>query len=417
VDILLSVKTPDEVLEIIDIRFSSQRLAVSLTGTCQAESVSIIDASGRVLHQDIISSGDVPGFDRSTVDGYAVCASDTFGCSESIPAVLTLLGEIPMGESAELKITPGTCAYVSTGGEIPDGADAVVMVEHSEDYGSGLTGIQKPAAPGNNMIFKGDDVSAGDTVLLAGTKITPHDVGILSALGCNEVSVCVKPVVGIISTGDELVPPSETPRSGQVRDINTPMLLAAVSRYGTEVKDFGIVRDDEPAIRFAVLSAAESCDIVLISGGSSAGARDMTARIIESEGELLLHGIAMKPGKPTILGTVNDKPVFGLPGHPVAAYLVTELFVQPLIAGFTGAAVKQRTTVARISEAISSNHGRAEYIPVRLDRVSSDTAGTAYPIRGKSGLITSLAGVDGYICIPRDCEGLAAGEEVIVTYF
>jgi len=413
VESLLSVKTPDEVFEIINKRLLP--LYLSCRSACEA--VGLTGASGRVLHQDIVSSEDVPGFDRSTVDGYAVRASDTFGCSEAIPAVLDLAGEVQMGESAGFELVPGTCVTVSTGGALPGGADAVVMVEHTEDYGSGMIGIQKPAAPGNNIIFKGDDVSAGVCVLAAGTLLTPHDIGILSALGYSEVSVMVKPLVGIISTGDELVSTSSLPDSGQVRDVNTPMLMAAVARFGADAKDFGIIRDDEQEIRTAVLEAAESCDVVLISGGSSAGARDMTARVIESEGELLLHGIAMKPGKPTILGIIKDKPVFGLPGHPVAAYLVTELFVRPLIAGFMGTAVKRLTTTARISEAISSNHGRAEYIAVRLKWDSNDTAGTAYPIRGKSGLITSLAGVDGYICIPRDCEGLPAATEVTVFYF
>jgi len=406
-DILLIVKTPEEALKVIIDHFSSD----ITDGFNNAETVSAIGALGRVLYNDIISNEDVPGFNRSTVDGYAVLSSDTFGCSESIPAVLNLAGEIMMGESSSAKLSPGTCVVVSTGGEIPESADSVVMLEFTEDYGSGMIGIQKPSAPGNNVIFKGDDVSAGSVVLKAGTLLTPHDIGILSALGFDPVNVRKKPVIGVISTGDELVPVSFAPKSGQIRDVNTPMLLAAVTRFGAEAKDFGIIKDDEAAIRTAVMSAVESCDIVLISGGSSAGARDMTALVIEAEGELLLHGIAMKPGKPTILGKIRGKPVFGLPGHPVAAYLVTELFVRPLIAELTGAVLKRLTTAARISEAISSNHGRAEYIAVRL------TGGTAYPVRAKSGLIASLADVDGYICIKRDHEGLAAGDEVTVTYF
>jgi len=404
VEKLLKVKTPDEAVKIIK--------NILLGRVFQVETVELTAAAGRVLHTDIISGENVPGFDRSTVDGYAVIASDTFGCSESIPAVLNLAGEVLMGESAADRLLPGTCMIVSTGGALSEGADAVVMVEHTEDYGSNMVGIHKPAAPGNNLIFKGDDVSVGDITLKAGTKLTPHDIGILAALGFCEVNVRCKPIVGIISTGDELVETSAVPGVGQVRDVNTPMLLAVSARFGAAVKNYGIIRDDETAVRSAVRAAAGECDIVLISGGSSAGARDLTARIIESEGELLLHGIAMKPGKPTILGVIDKTPIFGLPGHPVAAYLVTELFVRPLIVEFMGAAVKRRTTIAKLSEAISSNHGRAEYIAVRLD----DT-GIANPIRGKSGLIASLTGVDGYISVPRDCEGLPAGSDVIVTYF
>jgi len=399
---LLSVKTPEEVTKIIKSQFMPAKL--------QAKSVTLEAACGRVLHDDIIADEDVPGFNRSTVDGYAVIASDTFGCSESIPAILNVTGEILMGESAESALSQGICMIVSTGGEIPDEANAVVMFEHTEDYGKGMIGIQKSVAPGNNIIFKGDDVSIGDIAITSGTRLTPHDIGILAALGITEVSVRKKPVIGIISTGDELVAPTEAPGRGQVRDVNTPMLLAAANSFGADAKNFGLIKDDEKAIRRAVMSAVQICDIVLISGGSSAGARDLTASVIASEGVLLLHGIAMKPGKPTILGKISNKPIFGLPGHPVAAYMVTELFIRPLIDILAGAKTKKYSTTAKLTEPISSNHGREEYIPVRLED------GEAQPIRGKSGLIAGLAGVDGYICIPRDCEGLAKGENVKVMY-
>ena len=406
---MLNVVLPDEVIGIVKNNFPVDGF--------KSETVEAVSALGRVLHRDIVAEEDVPGFDRSTVDGYAVLASDTFGCSEGIPAVLTLAGEVLMGESAGFALKPGMCAIVSTGGEIPQGADAVVMLEFTEDYSGNdtaerLIGIQKPAAPGNNLIFKGDDVRTGEIILTAGTKLSAHDIGILAALGYSEVDVRRQPVVGIISTGNELVPVTSDPKSGQVRDVNMSMLKASVTGFGANVRDFGIIRDDEDSIRSAILSAIECCDIVLISGGSSAGARDLTARIIESEGKLLFHGIAMKPGKPTILGSIGGKPVFGLPGHPVAAYLVTELFVRPLIDDFTGSITKRYTIKAKIGESISSNHGRAEYMAVRL---SAD--GTAHPVRGKSGLIASLAGVDGYICIPRDCEGIASGDEVVVYEF
>ena len=401
---MLIVKTPDEVRDVIESRFAKHGF--------QSEKVKATDALGRILHRDTISEEYVPGFNRSTVDGYAVIASDTFGCSESIPATLTLAGEVLMGESAEGTIFPGTCVAVPTGGELPEGADAVVMVEHTEDFGGGIIGINKPVAPGNNVIFKGDDVSVGDLVLTAGTQLKAHDIGILSALGCYEADVRKKPVIGVISTGDELVETVKAPGRGQIRDVNTPMLLAAVTGFGASAINCGIIRDNDSAMRSALRQAVKICDIVLISGGSSAGSRDITARVIESEGELLFHGIAMKPGKPTILGEICSKPVFGLPGHPVAAYLVTELFVRPLVAMMLGAFRKPLTTGAWISEAVSSNHGRAEYIVVRLDE-----DGIVFPVKSKSGLIASLADADGYICIPRDCEGLAAGSKVVVTYF
>jgi len=317
-----------------------------------------------------------------------------------------------MGEAAGSAIKAGTCVAVSTGGDLPEGADAVVMVENTENYGDGLIGIMDPAAPGNNIIFKGDDVSPGDMILPAGTVISPHDTGILSALGHTVMKVRSKPVVGVISTGDELVEPSQVPGRGQIRDVNTPMLMAAMVSSGAVAVDYGIIRDDETALRDAVLKAVAESDIVLLSGGSSAGMRDLTARVIESAGEMIFHGIAMKPGKPTILGVISGKPVFGLPGHPVAALFVTGLFVRPLISHLMGSKPVRRSTKAQISEAVSSNHGRAEYMAVHLD----DSGKVAQPIRGKSGLITSLALADGYICIPRDSEGLPKGAEVEVVY-
>ena len=400
---MLTVKTPSEVFELVRSRFGPLE--------APAELVSLNNAAGRVLSCDITAEEHVPGFDRSTVDGYAVIAHDTFGCSDAIPAVLTLSGEVLMGQPACAALTPGTCIAVSTGGDLPEGANAVVMLEHTEDYGDGLVGVTSPAAPGNNIIFKGDDVSPGQKILAAGTVLCPHDIGILAALGRIDVGVRKAPLVGIISTGDELVEPSAVPKRGQVRDANAPLLTAAVHAAGAEAQNFGIVRDDETALRETLLRAAGRCDIVLISGGSSAGMRDLTARVIESAGQMLMHGIAMKPGKPTILGSIDGKPVWGLPGHPVAAYFVTELFVKPLIARLMGAQSKQFTATAHIGEAISSNHGRAEYIAVVLD------GNIARPIRAKSGLIASLSGADGYICVPRDCEGLPKGAAVTVTYF
>ena len=400
---MLTVKRPDEAMQIIRNRFRP-------TGF-RSESVGLNDACGRVLHADIIAKEYVPGFDRSTVDGFAVVSADTFGCSATVPAMLLLSGEVLMGRSADDVIKPGVCFAVSTGSDLPDGADSVVMLEHTEDYGDGLIGITSPVAPGNNMIFRGDDVSPGDRALVCGTLLSPHDIGILSALGHDSVEVRRKPLVGVISTGDELVETAVMPERGQIRDVNTPLLMSSVRQFGADVKSYGIIRDDESALARTVSRAVEACDMVLISGGSSAGMRDLTSGVIETMGEILFHGIAMKPGKPTILGDICGKPVFGLPGHPVAAYFVAELFVGSLVTMLIGGGQKKRGVTARISEAISANHGRAEYIAVLLD--NEDTV--ARPVRGKSGLIASLAHTDGYICIPRDLEGLPKGAEVSVT--
>jgi molybdopterin molybdotransferase len=402
---LLSVKTPDEVLSTINEVFHNTKLP--------GERVSIADACGRTLKEDVTAIEYVPGFNRSMVDGFAVRARDTFGCSDSIPALLRLAGEIHMGEAAQASLEADSCVTVWTGGEVPGGADAVVMLEYTEHYGDDTIGILKPVAPGNNVIFKGDDVSPGQTVLPAGLTLAPHDIGTLSALGVSQVTVSAKPLVGIISTGDELVDYTETPERGQIRDVNTKMLEAVASGAGGKAKSYGIIRDNEADLFSAVQTAVSECDIVLISGGSSVGMKDATARVIETSGTLLLHGIAMKPGKPTILGVIDGKPVFGLPGHPVAAYFVAQLFVRPLVSLLMGSNDKKHTIPAVISEAISSNHGRAEYIGVHLD--ISGAMVLARPIHSKSGLISSLAGSDGYICIPRDCEGLLKGSAVQVT--
>ena len=402
---MLQVKTPEEVLALIDKQFAP------LEG--RTENVSLAQAMGRVLAQDIAATEYVPDFDRSTVDGYAVRARDTFGCTDAIPAILTLQGEVLMGEGAEQALDGDCCIAVPTGGAVPQDADSVVMVEYTEDYGDGTIGISKSAAPGQNMIFRGDDVYPGKVILRKGRVISSQDVGALAAIGRVSVPV-VKPLtVGVISTGDELVPPDVCPGPGQVRDVNSPMLEAMLQTFGVNTVNYGIVTDDEEKLSAVVTQAVSQCDAVLLSGGSSVGVKDAACRIIESMGELLLHGIAMKPGKPTILGKAGCKPLVGLPGHPVAAYFVTKLFVLPLLGRLTGRQMRTYTVTAKITENISANHGRAQYHCCRLERIDGQLY--AHPIRSKSGLITTLAGADGYFCISRDCEGLPRDAQVQVT--
>lgn len=401
---MLEVKTPEEVWRLIDAQF---------VPLAQAETVPLEQAIGRTLAEDVITREYVPDFDRSTVDGYALRARDTFGSSDAIPAILPLAGEILMGEGAGMSLMPETCVAVPTGGAIPAGADSVVMIEYTEDYGDGTIGITKPAAPGQNMIFRGDDVYPGKVILHKGRILGAQDIGALAAIGQVAVQVAKKPRVGVISTGDELIPPKETPGPGQVRDVNSPMLGAMLSAFGTEVRQYGIVRDDAVRLAEVVAEAAEVCDAVILSGGSSVGVKDATCRIIETRGDLLLHGIAIKPGKPTILGREGNKPLVGLPGHPVAAYFITKLFVLPILARLMGKRTNHYTVPARISEKMGANHGRAQYQCCRLEQRADGLM--AHPIRGKSGLITTLAGSDGYFCIDRDCEGLAQGAEVQVT--
>ena len=402
---MLEVKTPEEVLRLIEKEFIPCGLS---------ETVPLSEALGRVLAEDIKADEFVPDFDRSTVDGYALRAKDTFGCSDAIPAVLSLAGEIRMGEAAEINVPRDSCAYVPTGGAIPEGCDCVVMVEYTEDYGDGTIGILKPGAPGMNMIFRGDDVFPGKTVLKSGRVLSPQDIGALASIG--RILVPVRPHlrVGVISTGDELVSTDSTPGPGQVRDVNSPMLEALLKDFGAEPVNFGIVTDDEKLLKEKTAAAAENCDAVILSGGSSAGVKDAACRIIDELGELLFHGIAIKPGKPTILGKTGNKPLIGLPGHPVAALFVAKLFVLPLLAKLEGRKMRSWPVRAELAESLNANHGRMQVNACCLEE--GDGKLKAVPVRSKSGLITQLAGADGYLVIGRDLEGLPKDAEVEVYW-
>ncbi len=400
---MLEVKTPEEVLRLIETEFRPLE---------RTENVPLAEALGRVLAEDIRAGEYVPDFDRSTVDGYACRAADTFGCSDAIPAILRLAGEVNMGEGAEISVPRDACVYVPTGGAIPSGCDCAVMLEYVEDYGDGTVGILKPAAPGMNLIFRGDDAFPGKRILEAGRALAPQDIGALAAIGKTEVPVRPRLRVGVISTGDELVPVDRKPGPGQVRNVNSPMLAAWLRDYGAEPVDFGVVADKETLLRDKTAEALISCDTVILSGGSSAGAKDAACRIIEDLGELLLHGIAVKPGKPTILGKAGNKALIGLPGHPVAAFTMARLFVLPLLARLEGRSIRSFPLRARLSESLSANHGRMQVSACRL--AEADGTLTAEPIHAKSGLITQLAGADGYLVIDRDCEGLPKGAAVDV---
>ncbi len=376
-----------------------------------SEKVSLCDSLGRVLSEDIISRENIPAFNRSTVDGYAVKASDTYGCGQSIPAQLDIIGEILMGESADLSIGDGQCIKISTGGMLPEGADSVVMVEHTDNSFDSLCLIYKAVSPFENVTRKGDDIKEGDTVLKKGTLITSRETGILASLGINEVSVALKIRVGIISTGDEIVSADSDITLGKIRDINSHILSALMREKDCECTEYGIVKDKYDDIYNAVVKAVKENDIILISGGSSAGTRDMTAEIISSLGEVYAHGIAIKPGKPTIIGRIDGKAVFGLPGHPAASYFVCLRFIVPLVCTLLGRKVKDRTVKSKILQNISSNHGREEIVCVKL----SDEG--AEPVFGKSGVISLLSRSDGYIIIDRNREGLKSGEETEIHLF
>ena len=403
---MLEVKTPQEVLALIQKEFRPLGLT---------ERVPLAGALGRVLAESVKAEEYVPDFDRSTVDGYACRAADTFGCSDAIPAILNVAGEVLMGRSADFSLARDCCAYVPTGGAIPKGADCAVMIEYTEDYGDGTVGIMKPGAPGMNLIFRGDDVFPGKEILPAGRVLTAQDLGALAAIGRTTVCVSRRVKVAVISTGDELVPPDTQPGPGQVRDVNSPLLTAMLTAFGAEPVNYGIVMDDENLLRRKMETAARECDAVVISGGSSVGVKDAACRIIEGMGELLLHGIAIKPGKPTILGKAGNKPLIGLPGHPVAACFVAQLFVLPLLGRLMGREQEVYPVTAELTESLGANHGREQVNACHLLRQGGKLL--AAPIRSKSGLITGLAGADGYFIIERDCEGLPKGAQVQVYLY
>ncbi|MBR1455979.1 MAG: molybdopterin molybdotransferase MoeA [Oscillospiraceae bacterium] len=404
---MLEVKTPAEVLAMIRTEFAPL--------PDRTELVPLAEALGRVLAEAVAAEEYVPDFDRSTVDGYACRAADTFGCSDAIPAILPVAGQVLMGEGADFELSRGECVYVPTGGAIPQGADCAVMIEYTEDYGDGTIGVMKPGAPGMNLIFRGDDVFPGKEILPAGRVLTAQDVGALAAIGRTTVPVARRLKVGVISTGDELVPPDAAPGPGQVRDVNSPLLTAMLTAFGAQPVNYGIVVDDEPLLRRKLETAARECDAVILSGGSSVGVKDAACRIIESMGKLLLHGIAVKPGKPTIMGKAGNKPLIGLPGHPVAACFVAQLFVLPLLGQLMGRNQEAYTVTAELTESLGANHGREQINACRLRREGDKLL--AAPVRSKSGLITQLAGADGYFVISRDCEGLPKGAQVQVYLY
>lgn len=374
---------------------------------------------GRILAEDIAAPQPLPDFQRSTMDGYAVRAADTFGAGDSLPAYLNLVGEIPMGDAPAFEISPGQCALIHTGGMLPNGADAVVMLEYTQRTGRAEIEIFRAVADGENVIRIGEDVAEGQVVQAKGSLMRPAEMGGLMALGILQVRVVRKIRVGLISTGDEVIDPGQSPRPGQVRDVNSFTLGALVERSGGIPKLYGIVSDQFEALKNAAAQALSECDAVIITAGSSASTRDRTADVIRSLGApgVLVHGINTRPGKPTILGVCDGKAVIGLPGNPVSALVNGYLFVMPVIEKLLGALPKPKATVmARLTINLPSQAGREDWWPVRLIANHEPRIGTydAEPIFGKSNLIFTLASADGLLRIDPDATGLSVGEQVEV---
>jgi molybdopterin molybdotransferase len=399
------------------------------------EIIDVPSSLGRVTAEDIRAPHPLPDFRRSTVDGYAVHAKDTHGASDSLPAYLVLAGEVPMGDAPKSTLEAGHCMTIHTGGMLPEGADAVVMLEYTQTIGAASSQpnseieISKSVAEGENVITIGEDVALGQVVQPKGSLMRPAEIGGLMALGINKLRVSKRVRVGLISSGDEVIPPEVSPRPGQVRDINSYTLAALVTQSGGEPVLYGIVGDRFEVLKETAARALSECDALVITAGSSASTRDMTADVIEQLGRpgVLVHGINTRPGKPTILGVCDEKAVIGLPGNPVSALVNGYLFVVPLVEKLLGANLRLKATVqARLTVNLPSQAGREDWWPVRLtterkgkknsvNSVSSVVNYSAEPIFGKSNLIFTLAAADGLLRIPPDATGLSAGDLVEVV--
>ena len=409
----LKVKNVDQVLEII-----------SGLEPLPSEIVELGHACGRVLATEVLAPEPVPHFDRSVMDGYAVRAQDTFGASETLPALLEIAGEVSMGEAVSRQIEPGKAVTMPTGGMLPAGADAVVMVEYTHPLDAQTIEVTRTVAPGENVLRRGEDIPVGEILLPRGWRLRPQDLGMLAALGICTVAVYCRPRVAVLSTGDEIVPISTSALSpGKVRDINSFTLAAQMEDFGATVSYRATVEDRLEVLVDACREAFYEHDVVVLSGGSSVGMRDFTVRILDAfaEAELLAHGVAIRPGKPTILARIGKKIFWGLPGHPVSALTVCRALVLPSLAVLQGMAGIDRdqdlgsTLFGILANQLPSVHGRTDYVPVTL--ISDGETFMVKPIFGKSAMISVLGRADGFVVVPAHVEGLDQGSRVRVYFF
>ncbi len=382
----------------------------------ETEEITTRSAAGRVLAFPVVAAEPLPGFARSTVDGFAVFAADTYGASDSLPVYLSLAGEVAMGRTPDFSLNRTQAALIHTGGMLPEGADAVVMVETTQKTRPGEIEVMRAVAIGENILQTGEDVAAGSEVIPAGALLRSMEIGGLAALGRMTIQVAARPRIAILSSGDEVVSPEQSPQPGQVRDVNSYTLAALVEKEGGSPVLYGIIRDQRTELEKAVQRALRECDAVVITAGSSASTRDLTADVIQALGQpgVLVHGVNVKPGKPTILGVCGGKAVIGLPGNPVSALVIARIFVVPVIRHLLGMNKSASGAVisARLTLNLSSQAGRDDWMPVRL--LPTARGWEADPIFYKSNLIFSLVRADGLVHIPADANGLAAGELVEV---
>lgn len=396
-----------------------QKLFDHLPRQVQIETIDTADGLNRVLAESPVAKSPLPAFPRSTMDGYAVRAADTFGATEALPAYLKMIGESPMGRAPTLEIGAGQASIIHTGGMLPDGTDAVVMIERTQKATEYEIEVLRPVAPGENVLQVGEDVKPNEPLLPIGHVLRPQDLGGLMATGTTSIKVAKQPRVGILATGDEVIDPHDDPQPGQVRDVNTYTLKGLIERAGGIAQSGGIIPDNFDRLFQAAKTLIDHYDALVLSAGSSVSVRDMTADVINRLGEpgILVHGVSIKPGKPTILAVCNGKPVFGLPGNPVSAMVIGDLFITPTLWRMQGCdrpPVRQAVT-ARLAHNIASVPGRVDYIQVKL--IERDGETWAEPVFGKSNLIYTLIKADGMMIIPIDANGIQAGELVKVRLF
>jgi molybdopterin molybdotransferase len=383
-----------------------------------SEQAPIEEALDRVLFEDVLSPADLPEFPRSTVDGYAVKAKDTYGASEGNPAILRIVGEVQMGHLSEIEIHDGETVKVATGGMVPKGADAVEMVEHTEWIDAVTLHAFKTVSPLENFIQTGEDIKAGEVALGRGHRVRPQDAGLLAGIGKQTISVFRRPRVAVISSGDEIIPVDQAPRPGEIRDINRYTVCSMVEESRGIPVFLGISKDRFEALREKIEKGFAEADMVVITGGSSVGTLDLTLDVLQSlPGSVLItHGVSIRPGKPTLLASVAGKPFLGLPGHPVSAMVVFHLFGRPILKMLSGLskleAFRQRKVRAKAARNIPSVAGREDYVRVQLEE--RDGAFLAHPLFGKSGAISHLTKADGLLRIGINEEGMEQGEEAEV---
>jgi len=416
---LFKVNTPQEVITMLKDHLNLKEITQN-----NIEEVDIKIASHRFLAEEIVAPNNLPGFNRSTMDGYAIRAEDSFGATDSLPSYLKIIGEIKMGVRPEFKINPGEAVKISTGGVLPEGANAVMMVEYTEQIDDTTIEVRRSISPWENVVREDEDLKTGEIILRKGSRLRPQDIGVLAGIGKTNIKIYRKPKIAIISTGNEIIPAEGEgePRIGQIRDINSYTLGACIEEAGGVPFYRGIIKDEvillEQEIKKTIKK--DKVEAIIISGGSSVGVRDVTLEVLNRLGKpgVLIHGVSVKPGKPTILAIADNRPIFGLPGHPVSAMIIFDLFIRPLISWLQGGEYNYnfaKEIEAELTCNIVSDSGREDYVRVFVYKEGKKFY--AEPILGKSGLISTMVRASGLIKIGLNIEGLEKGSKIMVRLF